>query len=110
MRADADAGARLIEISRVGMAGKNHGASAVSDAIVQLCGNIVKELVHGVGGGIGGRGFLGTNDTEGDEYFFVNRTALLQEVVNNALDALDVHIVDRRAEIGLRKVLSLGAI
>ena len=57
------AGARLIEVSRVSMDGKNHVSSTVGDAIVRVCGNIVKKLVRGMGVGLGGRGFLGTNGT-----------------------------------------------
>ena len=64
MRAGTAAGARLLEVSCIGVAGKNHGTRAVGDAIVCVCGNIVEELVYGVGGGIGGRGLLVTNGTE----------------------------------------------
>ena len=53
---------------------------------------------------------LGTNDTEVDEEFVVDRTAVPQEGANDALDALDARIVKRRAGIRLRGVLSLGTI
>ena len=110
MRDGAAAGGRLIEVYRVSLADNNNVASTVGDAIIRVCGNIVEKLVHGMGGGISGHGLLGTNGTEGDKDFVFDRAAVPQEGANNALDALDVHIVDRRAEIGLRKVLSLGAI
>ena len=42
MHTSAAAGARLIEVSCIGVAGNNHGASAVGDAVVWVCGNIVK--------------------------------------------------------------------
>ena len=93
MRAGAAAGAILIEVSCVGVAGKNHGASVVGDAIVRVCGNISEELVHGVGGGLGGRGLLGTNGTKGDKEFVVDRTAVPQEGADNSLDAHDARIV-----------------
>ena len=110
MRAGTTAVARLIEVSRVGVSGKSHGASVVDDAIVWVCGDIFKKLVHGMGGGLGGRGLLGTNGTEGDEEFVVDRKAVPQEGSDDALDAFDAPIVKRRAGIGICSLLSIGAI
>ena len=63
-----------------------------------------------MGGGLGGRGLLGGNSTEGNEDFFVNCAAILQEGAKNALDALDARIFKRRAGIRLHGVLIIGAI
>ena len=110
MRAGVAAGARLIEVYRVGVAGKNHVTSTVGYAIVQVCGNISEKLVHGMGTGLSGRGFLGTDCTEGEEDFFVDRAAVPQEGINDALYALDYRIVKRIDAIRIHRVLSLGAI
>ena len=63
-----------------------------------------------MGSGLGGRGFLGTNFTEGDKKFVVDRTAEPQEGAGDALDEFAARIFKRRAGIGLCRVLSLGAI
>ena len=110
MRAGTAMGARLVEVSHIGIAGKNHVASTVGDAIVQVCGNKVKKLVHVMGGELVGHDLLGTNGTEVDKDFFFNRASVPQEGANDALDALDTSIVKRRSGIRLHVVLSLGTI
>ena len=63
-----------------------------------------------MGDGLGGRGLMGTNGTEGNGEFVVDRMNVPQEGANDALDALDDRIVKRRAGIRLHGVPSLGAI
>ena len=63
-----------------------------------------------MGGGLGGRGLLGGNGTEGKKEFFFNCVVISQEGANYALDTLDARIFKRRAGIRLHGVLIIGAI
>ena len=70
------AGKILIDVYGIGVACKDHVACMVSDTIVWVFGNIVKELVDSVSGSLGGHGLLEANDTESNEKFFVNPVSI----------------------------------
>jgi len=42
----------------IGVCGKNHGTGLVGDTVIQVCGNIVKELVDCLGSVFDGFGLL----------------------------------------------------
>ena len=51
MGSRAAAGLSKVELSCIGMDGQDHTTGTVSDAVVGIGGNIVKDLVDGVVGG-----------------------------------------------------------
>ena len=65
----------------------------VSDAVVGICGNVVKELVDGVVGGFRGGGLLLDQFAENYQYFFVGGTTVVKWCSHNRLDADDAAVV-----------------
>ena len=45
-----------VDISRIGVAGKDHVAGSVGDSTIGVCGDIIQELLYPFVGGFGGRG------------------------------------------------------
>jgi hypothetical protein len=74
-----------------------HAASAICGAIVRVCGQVVKKLVHGNIGSFGGSGLLGTQGAEGGKELVVNFTCIVEESTNDALNSLDTFCRERRA-------------
>ena len=56
MGASTAAGTSIVKVSDIIVVYKNHIACIVGDAIVWVRGDIVKELVYSISGGLGGRG------------------------------------------------------
>jgi hypothetical protein len=81
----------------VGMSTENHVASTICGAVVGVCGQVVKKLVHGHIGGFRGCGLLGTQGTEGGKELVVNCTCAVEESVNDALNSFDTFCGERRA-------------
>ena len=54
--ASTAAGTSIVKVSDIIVVYKNHIACIVGDAIVWVRGDIVKELVYSISGGLGGRG------------------------------------------------------
>ena len=73
-----DAGTSLVELSGIGVACKDHIACTVGDSVVSVCGNIVGELMDIISGGLSGRGLLGADGAESDDYFVVERASVPQ--------------------------------
>ncbi len=76
---------------------ENHGASAICGAIVGVCGQEVKKLVHGNIGGFSGCGLLGTQGAEGGKELVVNCTYVVEESTRDALNSFDTFCGQRRA-------------
>jgi hypothetical protein len=64
-------------------------AKAICGAIVEVCGQVVKKLVHGNISGFSGCGLLGTQGTEGGKELVVNCTCVVEESANDALNSVD---------------------
>jgi hypothetical protein len=79
------------------MSAENHAASAICGAVVGVCGQVVKKLVHGNIGGFSGCGLLGTQGAEGGKEFVVNCTCIVEESANDALNSFDTFCGERRA-------------
>ncbi len=58
--------------ANIGMSAEYHVVSVICGAIVGVCGQVVKKLVHGNIGGFGGSGLLGTQGAEGGKELVVN--------------------------------------
>ncbi len=76
---------------------ENHVASVICGAVVRVCGQVVKKLVHGNIGGFSGCGLLETKGTEGGKEFVVNCTCIVEESTNDALNSFDTFCGERRA-------------
>ncbi len=83
----------------VGVSAENHVASAICGAVVRVCGQVVKKLVHGNIGGFSGCGLLGTQGTAGGKELVVNCMCIVEEITNNALNSLDTFRGERRAVV-----------
>jgi hypothetical protein len=81
----------------INVSAEYHVASVICGAIVGVCGQAVKKLVHGNIGGFGGGGLLGTQGAEGGKELVVNCTCIVEESANDALDSLDIFCGERRA-------------
>jgi hypothetical protein len=81
----------------VGMSAENHVAGVICGAIVWVCGQVVKELVHGNIGGFSGCGLLGAQGAEGVKEFVVNSACILEESTNDALNSFDTFCGEMRA-------------
>ncbi len=81
----------------VSVSAENHVASAQCCAIIRVCGQVVKKLVHGNIGGFSGGGLLGTKGAEGGKELVVNCTCKVEERANDALNSLDAFCGERRA-------------
>ncbi len=73
----------------IGVSAENHVDSAICGALVRVCGQVVKNLVHGNIGGFSGCGLLGTQSTEGGKKLVVNCTCIVEESANDALNSFD---------------------
>ena len=93
MGASAAAGFGFVEEAGVGVASKQHVAGAVSDAVVGVGGDIVKELVNGRVGGFSGRCLLGADGAEDHKELIVDGVAVPEEGTDNALDTFDTSII-----------------
>ena len=107
MGASMVAGVILVEVAGTGVACKYHIACTIGNAIVWVRGNIFKELMGSVSGGLGGRGLLGADGAESDK---INRASIPQEDAGDTLDAFDAGHVEWRAQIGRSRLLGLGAV
>ncbi len=81
----------------IGVSAENHVASAIRGAVIGVCGQVVKKLVHGNIGGFSGGGLLGTQSAEGGKELVVNHTCVVEESANDALNSLDSVCGERRA-------------
>lgn len=61
------------------MSCKDHGAGTVGDSIIWVCGDIVHELVDGLGGVFGSFGLLLADGAEGGEQFVVDCSGIIEE-------------------------------
>ena len=104
------AGTILIEVAGIGVACKDHISHTVCDAIFGIRGNIVYELVESVCSGLGGCVLLVYDGTESNKKFIVDCVSVPQEGTNNTMDAFDASRVEWRAQIGLSRLLGLGAV
>ncbi len=84
-------------IAGVSVSAENHVAGAICGAIVRVCGQVVKKLVHGNIGGFSGCGLLGTQGTEGGKELVVNCRCIVEESTNDALNSFDTFCGERRA-------------
>jgi hypothetical protein len=82
----------------VGVSTKNHVTSTICGAVVGVCGQVVKKLVHGNIGGFSSCGLLGTQGTEGGKELVVNCTCIVEESTNDTLNCFDTFCGERRAE------------
>ena len=60
VRAGAAAAFGFVVEASIGVGAEYHVAAAICGAIVRVCGEVIKQLVDGFGGGLGGSGLLGT--------------------------------------------------
>ena len=72
-------------------------SSRICGAVIRVCGQVVKKLLHGNIGGFGGSGLLGTQGAEGGKELVVNCTCIVEESANDALNSLDAFCQERRA-------------
>ncbi len=87
------------------MSAKNHVAGVICGAIVRVCGQVVKKLVHGNIGGFSGCGLIGTQGAEGGKEFVVDSACVVEESANDALNSVDTFCGDRRA-VGIKTWVS----
>ncbi len=80
-----------------GVSAEDHVTGAICGAVIGVCGQVVKKLVHGNIGGFSGGGLLGTQGTEGGNEFVVSCTCVVEESANDALNSLDTFCGERRA-------------
>jgi hypothetical protein len=81
----------------IGVSAKNHVASAICGAVVRVCGQVAKKLVHGNIGGFSCCDLLGTQGTEDGNELVVNCTCVVEESTNDALNSFDTFCGERRA-------------
>jgi hypothetical protein len=81
----------------VGVSAENHVAGVICGAIVRVCGQVVKKLVHGSIGGFSGCGLLGTQGAEGGNEFVVDSAGIVEESANDAMNSFDTFCGERRA-------------
>jgi hypothetical protein len=81
----------------VSVSAENHVAGAICGAVVWVCGQVVKELVHGNIGGFSGCGLLGAQSSEGGKEFVVDSACVVEESANDALNSFDTFCGERRA-------------
>ncbi len=79
------------------MSAENHVASAICGAVIGVCGQVVKKLVHGDIGGFSGCGQLGFQGTEGGKGRVVNCTCIVEESTNDALNSFGTFCGERMA-------------
>ncbi len=70
------------------MSAEYHDASKICGAVVRVCGQVVKKLVHSDIGGFSGSGWLGTQGTEDGKELVVNCTCVVEESAYDALNFL----------------------
>ena len=75
------------------MGGKNHATGTVCDAVDRLGGDIIKELIGCGVGELGGSIFLAKNGTEANKGLVFDRTPIVEEGSNYALDEFDTSII-----------------
>ncbi len=81
----------------IGMSAEYHVASAICGAVVGVGGQVVKKLVDGIVGGVGGSGLLGTQGAESGKELVVNCTCVVEKSADDALNSLDAFCGERRA-------------
>jgi hypothetical protein len=83
----------------ISVSAEYHVASAICGAIIGVCGQVVKKLVHGIIGvfSFSGSGLLGTKGAEGGKELVVNCTCIVEESANDALNSFDAFCGERRA-------------
>ncbi len=79
------------------MSAEDHVASAICGAIVRVCGQVVKKLIHGNNGGFSDCCLLGPQGAEGGKELVVNCMCIVEESANDALNSLDTFCGERRA-------------
>jgi hypothetical protein len=79
------------------MSAENHVTRAIYGAVIRVCGQVVKKLVHGNIGGFSGCGLLGTQGTEGGKELIVNCMCIVEESANDALNSFDTFCGERWA-------------
>ena len=110
MSAHAAASFADIKVGSVGVSGSNHLAGSIDDAVVRVCGNVVKELVDGLRGGFSGGGLFGADGVDGNQELVINGATVEEESSNNSLDTSDAIFVERRTGVGFGSKLRLGAV
>jgi hypothetical protein len=81
----------------VDVSAENHVAGVTCGAIIRVCGQVVKKVIHGNIGGFNSCGLLGTQGAEGGKEFVVNSACIVEESTNDALNSFDTFCGDRRA-------------
>ncbi len=81
----------------IGVSAENHVAGMICGAVVQVRGQVVKELVHGNIGGFSGCGLLGAQGAEGGKEFVVKSACVSEESTNDALNSVDTFCGEMRA-------------
>ncbi len=89
---------------------KDHGAGPISDSVGWICGDIVKELANSYGGVFSGVCLLGADGTERGTEFVINRSGMIEEGTNHALDLFDTLIVQGGGRVIVREKLFFSAI
>ena len=78
------------------MGSQNHGASAIRDAIVGVCGDVIQELVYGFSGIFCGFGLLRADGAEGGEELVIYGPGVVEQGADDALYAFDARRVQWR--------------
>ena len=75
------------------MGSQDHGTGTVGDAIGRVRADVVEELGYRTVGVLSGLGLLGADGAEGGKELVVNRTRVVEEGSDDALDAFDTGVV-----------------
>ncbi len=81
----------------VSVSTENHVAGRICGAVIWVCCQVVKELVHGNISGFSGCGLLGAQGAEGGKEFVVDSACVVEESANDALNSFDTFCGERRA-------------
>ena len=92
------------------MAGEDHVAGPIGDAVIGVCGDVIKKVGYGLLGVFSCSCLLAVDVAEGDKDFVVDCTSTVQEGTNDALDSFDAGFVKRLACVGILGELLLGAV
>ena len=94
MSASATASTGDVKIRGVGVGGEDHGAGSVEDAVVEVGGELVKELTEVGLGELGGCGLCGSKVAEGDEDLVVYCATIIQEGADDGLYSFYTGVVE----------------
>ena len=87
---------------------KDHVAGAVGDAVVGICGTVIKKMTDVWVGGFCGGGLLGAYFAEGMKKFVVYCPGIVEEGTGNASDPFNAGFVKGWSGIRVGSVLYLG--